>query len=123
MITKEKAPELRRRKLRIRKVLETVFGFKIWVLWDPNSRLPLAMRFATIEVGDINYAREVIEHDEQSGKSPVLIAKLIAKIINKKTPKLRYVTGAFYQKITIFLKKALPNRWFDAIIAGYYKVK
>jgi len=61
MITKEKAPELRRRKLRIRKVLETVFGFKIWVLWDPNSRLPLAMRFATIEVGDINYAREVIE--------------------------------------------------------------
>jgi hypothetical protein len=61
MITKEKAPELRRRKGRIRKVLETVFGFKIWVLWDPNSRLPLAMRFATIEVGDINYAREVIE--------------------------------------------------------------
>jgi len=61
MITKEKAPELRRRKGRIRKVLETVFGFKIWVLWDPNSCLPLAMRFATIEVGDINYAREVIE--------------------------------------------------------------
>jgi hypothetical protein len=61
MITKEKAPKLRRRKGRIRKVLETVFGFKIWVLWDPNSRLPLAMRFATIEVGDINYAREVIE--------------------------------------------------------------
>jgi hypothetical protein len=61
MVTKEKAPELRRRKGRIRKVLETVFGFKIWVLWDPNSRLPLAMRFATIEVSDINYAREVIE--------------------------------------------------------------
>lgn len=61
MITKEKAPGLRRRKGRIRKVLETVFGFEIWVLWDPNSRLPLAMRFATIEVGDINYAREVIE--------------------------------------------------------------
>jgi hypothetical protein len=49
-VTKEKAPELRRRKGRIRKVLETVFGFKIWVVWDPNSRLPFAMRFATIEV-------------------------------------------------------------------------
>jgi hypothetical protein len=61
MVTKERAPELRRRKGRIRKVLETVFGFKIWVLWDPNSRLPLAMRFATIEVSDINYAREVIQ--------------------------------------------------------------
>ena len=61
MVTKEKAPKLRQRKGRIRKVLETVFGFKIWVLWDPNSRLPLAMRFATIEVSDINYAREVIQ--------------------------------------------------------------
>lgn len=60
-VTKEKAPELRRRKGRIRKVLETVFGFKIWVVWDPNSRLPIAMRFATIEVADINYAREVIQ--------------------------------------------------------------
>ena len=61
MVTKEKGPELRRRKGRIRKVLETVFGFKIWVVWDPNSRLPLAMRFATIEVSDIQYAREVIK--------------------------------------------------------------
>jgi hypothetical protein len=60
MVVKEKAPGLRRRKGRIRKVLETVFGFKIWVLWDPNSRLPLAMRFATIEVSDISYARELI---------------------------------------------------------------
>jgi hypothetical protein len=60
-VTKEKAPELRRRKGRIRKVLETVFGFKIWVVWDPNSRIPIAMRFATIEVADINYAREVIQ--------------------------------------------------------------
>jgi hypothetical protein len=60
-VTKEKAPALRRRKGRIRKVLETVFGFKIWVVWDPNSRLPLAMRFATIEINDTQYAREVIE--------------------------------------------------------------
>jgi hypothetical protein len=60
-VSKEKAPELRRRKGRIRKVLETVFGFKIWVLWDPNSRLPLAIRFATIEVHDTQYARELIQ--------------------------------------------------------------
>jgi len=30
------------------------------VLWDPNSRLPLAMRFATIEVNDLHYAQEII---------------------------------------------------------------
>ena len=60
-VKKEKAPELRRRKRRIRKVSEIVFGFKIWVVWDPNSRLPIAMRFATIEVADINFAKEVIQ--------------------------------------------------------------
>jgi hypothetical protein len=32
-VSKEKAPELRRRRKRIRKVMETVFGFKIWVVW------------------------------------------------------------------------------------------
>jgi hypothetical protein len=60
-VTKEKPPELRLRKKRIRRVLETVFGFKIWVVWDPNSRLPLSMRFATIEVHDINLAQEVVQ--------------------------------------------------------------
>ena len=60
-VKKEKAPELRRRKSRIRKVYEIVFGFKIWVVWDPISSLPMAMRFATIEVNDVNFAQEVIK--------------------------------------------------------------
>jgi len=60
-VSKEKAPELRLRHGRIKKVVETVFGFKIWVVWDPNSRLPLAIRFTTIEVPDIRLAQEVIQ--------------------------------------------------------------
>ncbi|MCF6187902.1 MAG: transposase [Desulfobulbaceae bacterium] len=59
-VSKEKAPELRLRKGRIRKVIETVFGFKIWVVWDPNSKLPIALRFTTIEVADVKLAKEVI---------------------------------------------------------------
>jgi hypothetical protein len=60
-VTKEKAPSLRHRKGRIRKVVEIVFGFKIWVVWDPRSHLPLAMRFAKINVDDTILAKEVIE--------------------------------------------------------------
>jgi len=60
-VKKEKPLKLRRRKARIRKVFEIVFGFKIWLVWDPKSRLPLAMRFATIDVHDINFAKEVIQ--------------------------------------------------------------
>lgn len=61
MVKKEKAPELRLRRGRIRKVVEKVFGFKIWVVWDPNSKLPLAMRFATINVADCAMTKEVVE--------------------------------------------------------------
>jgi hypothetical protein len=60
-VTKEKAPELRKRKGRVKKIRVTVFGFKIWVVWDQNSTLPIAMRFAAIEVSDIKLAQEVIE--------------------------------------------------------------
>jgi hypothetical protein len=59
-VTKEKAPNLRLRKGRIRKVAERVFGFKIWVVWDANSKLPLALRFATINVADIDLAKAVV---------------------------------------------------------------
>lgn len=59
-VTKEKAPNLRLRKGRIRKVVERVFGFKIWVVWDANSKLPLALCFATINVADIDLAKEVV---------------------------------------------------------------
>lgn len=59
-VTKEKPPQLRLRKGRIRKVMETVFGFKLWLLWDPTSRLPLAIRFDTIEVSDVTYTKEII---------------------------------------------------------------
>lgn len=60
-VAKEKAPSLRLRPGRMRKVVETVFGFKMWVVWDSHSKLPLAMRFATIEVHDTQFAREVLE--------------------------------------------------------------
>lgn len=60
-VTKEKAPALRLRSGRIRRVVEKVFGFKIWVVWDSSSTLPVAMRFTTIEVADIKLAREVVE--------------------------------------------------------------
>ncbi|AJF07172.1 transposase [Geoalkalibacter subterraneus] len=60
MVSKEKPPTLRLRKGRIKKVLERVFGFKIWVIWEPVSGLPLALRFATIETADVTLAREVV---------------------------------------------------------------
>ncbi|MCG2746954.1 MAG: hypothetical protein L6365_05415 [Desulfobulbaceae bacterium] len=75
MVKKEKAPELSLRRGRIRKVVEKVFGFKIWVVWDPNSKLPLAMRFATINVADCAMTKEVVEQALSPTSSPSLLTE------------------------------------------------
>jgi len=75
-VSKEKAPLLRHRKGRIRKVMETVFGFKLWVIWDPVSRLPLAIRFATIEHSDLDFAREVVSQAASNLAPHATIASL-----------------------------------------------
>jgi len=75
-VRKEKAPELRLRAGRIRKVVETVFGFKILVVWDPQSKLPLAMRFSTINVQDIQRAKEVVQQAMDNLKGYATIATL-----------------------------------------------
>ena len=65
---------------------------------------------------------KIIENDEKSGKNPIMIGKLLNKIINKTNPRLRYTVGAFDQKLASFLKRILPNRLFDWIIIKHYKV-
>lgn len=65
---------------------------------------------------------EQIEFDENNGQNPIMIAKLLAKILEKPNPRLRYVVGAFDQKLAAFLKRLLPNRLFDWIIMKHYKV-
>lgn len=67
-------------------------------------------------------SRRIIEHDEQGGRHPREIARLIHRIIHKKQPRLRYPIGAFDQKLSIFLKRILPGRCFERIIMQYYKV-
>jgi NAD(P)-dependent dehydrogenase (short-subunit alcohol dehydrogenase family) len=62
-----------------------------------------------------------IEYDEAHGSEPEELAKLIGRIIQKKRPKLRYMSGKFEQKLPVLLKKILPDRLFEWIIFSYYK--
>jgi short-subunit dehydrogenase len=65
---------------------------------------------------------KIIENDENNGQDPILIGKLLYKIINKSNPRLRYTVGAFDQKLAALLKRILPNRLFDWIIMKHYMV-
>ena len=64
-----------------------------------------------------------IEKDETTGANPKYLAKKIAKIINKKHPKFRYViTPNILQKLSALLSHLLPGRLFQSIVRLFYSV-
>ncbi|MBN2519691.1 MAG: SDR family oxidoreductase [Bacteroidales bacterium] len=65
---------------------------------------------------------QVIENDERNGANPIKIAKKINNIINKKSPKMRYLIGKPGQIIFAKLKGLLPSKIFMSIIGSHYKI-
>lgn len=66
----------------------------------------------------------VMERDEQGGATPEAIALRLERILNTPRPKLRYLVGPLSQRFAVgWLQKLLPQRIFESIIAGYYKLR
>jgi NAD(P)-dependent dehydrogenase (short-subunit alcohol dehydrogenase family) len=64
----------------------------------------------------------IIEDDEKNGWNPVILAKKISKIINKKNPGHRYIIASFEQKLAVLLKYILPGKLFMKILSDHYKI-
>lgn len=58
-VTREKRPDVRANR-HATKVKVTVFGWKVWVVWEPTSRIPLAIAIDGINVSDNEHAYEVL---------------------------------------------------------------
>lgn len=67
-------------------------------------------------------AMEKVEHDENGGLKPEILARRISRIIRKNNPKNGYVVASLEQKLSVFLKRVLPEKWFAAILSNYYKL-
>lgn len=67
-------------------------------------------------------AIDKVEHDESGGLKPHVLARRISRIIRKKNPRYGYVVASFEQRLSVFLKRALPAKWFASILGGYYKL-
>ena len=63
-----------------------------------------------------------IEHDENSGLQPQRLARRISKIVRKRHPRNRYIIATLVQKASVVLKAILPAKWYDSILASYYKL-
>ena len=64
-----------------------------------------------------------VEHDENGGLKPEVLARKIGRIVRKKHPRYGYVVSSFEQRLSVLLKRILPAEWFAAILGNYYCLK
>lgn len=65
---------------------------------------------------------EIIEKEETNGCKPIKLAKIVEKIIRQNNPRFRYPVGKFEQVLSIYVKRFIPAKWYNAILRSYYKV-
>lgn len=57
-----------------------------------------------------------------AGSNPNEMAQAVYKIIQEKEPKVHYKVGAFMQKFSIVLKRALPDKVYEKMLMNHYKL-
>jgi NAD(P)-dependent dehydrogenase (short-subunit alcohol dehydrogenase family) len=60
------------------------------------------------------------EHDEQNGSDPAVIGKLVLSLTNKRKLPVRVVVGPLFQRFASFMKRLVPDTWFEALYKTYY---
>jgi len=57
-----------------------------------------------------------------AGSNPNEMAEAVYKIIQTKKPNVHYKVGAFMQKFSIVLKRALPDKMYEKMLINHYKL-
>lgn len=65
---------------------------------------------------------ETMDKHVDSGSNPNEMAQAIFNIIQAKKPKIHYKVGALIQKISIVLKRILPDLWYQKLLMNHYKL-
>lgn len=69
------------------------------------------------------HSLDLMNQDVDSGQHPQVLAQKIYKIMQCKSPKVHYRQASFLQRISIALKRLLPDIWFEKILMNHYKLK
>jgi len=69
-----------------------------------------------------NKALAVFEKEEANGDDPINIARLVARIIDSKSPRLRYTIGPAGERIVPGLKQILPHKVYQWLFMKHYNI-
>ena len=67
-------------------------------------------------------ALAVFEKEEANGHDPIDIARLVARIIDSKSPRLRYTVGPAGERIVPGLKQILPHKVYQWLFMKHYNI-
>ena len=62
----------------------------------------------------------VMEHDEENGPDPIVVARVVGKIISRKNPPLCVAVGLQY-KLMVFFKRLVPRALESFIVSKMYE--
>lgn len=106
------------------------FGIRVALIepGDFKSEFP-ANRVNTMDSVKSNIYRELLERcvgvmreEEKNGKAPLPVARLVERIINDPSPRLRYTIGPFEERLGPKLKSVLPYRVYEYLFMKHYKL-
>lgn len=106
------------------------FGIRVALIepGDFKSEFP-ANRVNTTDSIKSEVYRELLERcvgvmreEEKNGKMPLPVARLVERIINDPSPRLRYTVGPFGERLGPKLKSILPYRVYEYLFMKHYKL-
>lgn len=66
---------------------------------------------------------KLMDEHVNAGEDPMKMARVVFGIINDPNPKIHYRVGAPMQKISILLKRILPEKVYENLLLKHYKLK
>lgn len=106
------------------------FGIKV-VLVEPGdfktsineNRKVSEKTKSSIYKEEFDRLHEIINKEVSEGEDPVKIGKLVWRIVNNPSPRVRYNTGDLMSKLALLTKKVIPARWFEGLMMKHYNMK
>ena len=65
---------------------------------------------------------DLMNEHVDAGEDPAAMANFVYRLINKKKVKVHYRVGAPLQRLSIVLKRLLPDTWYESMLRKHYKL-
>ncbi|MEM9001770.1 MAG: SDR family oxidoreductase [Bacteroidota bacterium] len=65
---------------------------------------------------------DLMDAHVDSGENPVLVAHKVYRIIQKTHPAVHYPVGVFMQRLSLVLKRILPDKVYERLLLNHYKL-